>query len=102
MTTHTHHNPAQPRNRQTLYVAIALLLGIVVGEILHLKLADTESLKQFITLFSVLTDIFLRLIKMIISPLVFATLVVGMAKMGDINTVGRIGIKAMLWFFSAS
>jgi Na+/H+-dicarboxylate symporter len=39
---------------------------------------------------------------MIIAPLVFATLVVGMAKMGDINTVGRIGIKAMLWFFSAS
>ena len=102
MTTHTYHHPAQPRNRQTLYVAIALLLGIVVGEILHLKLADTESLKQFITIFSVLTDIFLRLIKMIISPLVFATLVVGMAKMGDINTVGRIGIKAMLWFFSAS
>ncbi|MCX7068914.1 MAG: dicarboxylate/amino acid:cation symporter [Methylococcales bacterium] len=102
MTTHTHHHPAQARNQQTLYVAIALLLGIVVGEILHLKLADTESLKQFITIFSVLTDIFLRLIKMIISPLVFATLVVGMAKMGDINTVGRIGIKAMLWFFSAS
>jgi len=102
MTTHTHHHPAQARNRQTLYVAIALLLGIVVGEILHLKLADTESLKQFISIFSVLTDIFLRLIKMIISPLVFATLVVGMAKMGDINTVGRIGIKAMLWFFSAS
>jgi Na+/H+-dicarboxylate symporter len=39
---------------------------------------------------------------MIIAPLVFATLVVGMAKMGDIHTVGRIGLKAMLWFFSAS
>jgi len=42
------------------------------------------------------------LIKMIIAPLVFSTLVVGMAKMGDIQTVGRIGIKALLWFFSAS
>jgi Na+/H+-dicarboxylate symporter len=59
-------------------------------------------LTQIVSIFAVLTDIFLRLVKMIIAPLVFSTLVVGMAKMGDIQTVGRIGIKAMLWFFSAS
>jgi Na+/H+-dicarboxylate symporter len=74
--------------------------------VLHLTLGGAEPvntiLSQFINVFTVLTDIFLRLVKMIIAPLVFATLVVGMAKMGDINTVGRIGIKAMLWFFSAS
>ncbi len=94
------------KNRQTLYVAIALLLGIIVGEGLNLILGGSDPvnpvLSQFINIFSVLTDIFLRLVKMIIAPLVFSTLVVGMAKMGDINTVGRIGIKAMLWFFSAS
>ncbi len=106
MTTHTHQPPNPAPNRQTLYVAIALILGIIVGEVLHLTLGGAEpvntTLSQFINVFTVLTDIFLRLVKMIIAPLVFATLVVGMAKMGDINTVGRIGIKAMLWFFSAS
>ena len=83
-------------------------MGIVVGELLNITLGGTEEVKpnpllgQIITVFTVLTDIFLRLVKMIIAPLVISTLVVGMAKMGDINTVGRIGIKALLWFFSAS
>jgi Na+/H+-dicarboxylate symporter len=105
MTTQT-RNP-QP-NRQTLYVAIALVLGIVVGELLNLTLGSSGMaepnplLSQIIEIFTVLTDIFLRLIKMIIAPLVFSTLVAGMAKMGDIQTVGRIGIKALFWFFSAS
>jgi Na+/H+-dicarboxylate symporter len=105
MTTHPHvHKP----NRQTLYVVIALVLGIVVGELLNLTLGLTGEIKpapllsQIISVFTVLTDIFLRLVKMIIAPLVISTLVVGMAKMGDIQTVGRIGIKAVLWFFSAS
>jgi Na+/H+-dicarboxylate symporter len=95
-------------NRQTFYVALALILGIVVGEVLNLTLARTvaiqenPALSQIVEIFSVLTDIFLRLIKMIIAPLVFSTLVVGMAKMGDIQIVGRIGIKALFWFFSAS
>lgn len=52
--------------------------------------------------FTMLSDIFLRLIKMIVAPLVFATLVVGVAKVGDIKAVGRIGGKTMLWFISAS
>ena len=103
MTTHP-QNP-QP-NRQTLYVAIALVLGIAVGELLNLTLGSAgtpnPALNQIVEVFSVLTDIFLRLVKMIIAPLVFSTLVVGMAKMGDIQTVGRIGVKALLWFFSAS
>jgi len=98
----------KPSNQQTLYVAIALVIGIIVGELLNLTLANSElstpdkTLSNTIGFFSALTDIFLRLIKMIIAPLVFSTLVVGMAKMGDIKTVGRIGIKALLWFFSAS
>lgn len=52
--------------------------------------------------FTLLSDIFLRLIKMIVAPLVFTTLVVGVAKVGDIKAVGRIGGKTMLWFLSAS
>ena len=52
--------------------------------------------------FSVLADIFLRLIKMIVAPLVFTTLVVGVAKLGDIKAVGRIGGKTLLWFFAGS
>ena len=98
----------KPSNKQTFYVAIALVIGIIVGELLNLTLANSEfstpnkTLSNTIDIFSALTDIFLRLIKMIIAPLVFSTLVVGMAKMGDIKTVGRISIKALLWFFSAS
>ena len=105
MTTHIH---TVPPNRQTLYVAIALVLGILIGELLNLTLGssdvarDQSLLKQIIEVLAVLTDIFLRLVKMIIAPLVFSTLVVGMAKMGDIQTVGRIGTKALAWFFSAS
>ncbi len=52
--------------------------------------------------FTILADIFLRLIKMIVAPLVFTTLVVGVAKLGDIKAVGRIGGKTLLWFLSAS
>ncbi len=52
--------------------------------------------------FSLIADIFLRLIKMIVAPLVFTTLVVGVARLGDMKSVGRIGGKTLLWFFSAS
>lgn len=62
-------------------------------------LADRESKVEP---FSLLADIFLRLIKMIVAPLVFSTLVVGVAKLGDIKSVGRIGGKTLLWFLCAS
>jgi Na+/H+-dicarboxylate symporter len=52
--------------------------------------------------FSLLSDVFLRLIKMIVAPLIFTTLVVGIAKVGDIKTIGRIGGKTLLWFLTAS
>ncbi len=61
--------------------------------------AVRESKLQYFTL---LSDIFLRLIKMIVAPLVFTTLVVGVAKVGDIKAVGRIGGRTMLWFISAT
>jgi Na+/H+-dicarboxylate symporter len=86
---------------------MALLLGIMVGELLNLTLGGSTAqpnpwLTQILSVLGIITDIFLRLVKMIIAPLVIATLVVGMAKMGDTKTVGRIGGRALLWFFSAS
>ncbi|MFY7706653.1 MAG: cation:dicarboxylate symporter family transporter, partial [Flavobacteriales bacterium] len=53
------------------------------------------ALKNILEIISIFTDIFLRLIKMIIAPLVFSTLVVGVAKLGDLKAVGRIGGKTM-------
>lgn len=140
-------------NRLTLYILIALVLGVALGFVLnesYLK-SDNELIKQaelilkknnaallemraagdstspsFMQIltekkewadkknaalisrdakvepFSLLADIFLRLIKMIVAPLVFSTLVVGVAKLGDIKAVGRIGGKTLLWFISAS
>jgi Na+/H+-dicarboxylate symporter len=63
---------------------------------------QNATLKKILEILSIFTDIFLRLIKMIIAPLVLATLVAGVAKLGDMKTVGRIGGKTMLWFISAS
>lgn len=69
-----------------------------------LEISDPQNatLKSILENLSILTDVFLRLIKMIIAPLVLATLIAGVAKLGDIKTVGRIGGKTMLWFISAS
>lgn len=61
-----------------------------------------ESKKDISGYFSILSDIFLRMIKMIIAPLVFAVLVIGVAKLGDFKSVGRIGIKTLVYFTSAT
>jgi Na+/H+-dicarboxylate symporter len=138
------------KNKLTLFIFIALVVGIVAGYLLNVnwigqyndqiakadkqatnlevqlaKSTDTTSVaylamktdrkaqlsirKKNETIrdkklepFTLLSDIFLRLIKMIVAPLVFTTLVVGVAKVGDINAVGRIGGKTMLWFLSAT
>lgn len=78
-----------------------MFLGFGVGYLIHLN-AEPAFLKKFAVNIKVLTTIFLRLVQMIIAPLVFTTLVVGIAKLGDLKTVGRVGGKAFLWFFSAS
>lgn len=138
------------KSKLTLYIFIALILGIVAGYFLNVnsinqynikifnadtlakklevsikKLNDTTTinyqtlksqhiaqlkirkvneakLDKNLEPLTLLSDIFLRLIKMIVAPLVFTTLVVGVAKVGDIKAVGRIGGKTMLWFLSAS
>jgi Na+/H+-dicarboxylate symporter len=70
--------------------------------LVNIRTADDATRDNKLQGFSILRDIFLRLIKMIIGPLVFTTLVVGVAKAGDIKSIGRIGGKTMLWFFSAT
>jgi Na+/H+-dicarboxylate symporter len=139
-----------PKNKLTLYIFIALILGVLVGYVYNISIinpinhkisAAESSIKNInkklavekdtnatvykaiasqkqaaITIrktnntlrddklvgFTILSDIFLRLIKMIVAPLVFTTLVVGVAKVGDISAVGRIGGKTLLWFLSAT
>ncbi|MDB5153338.1 MAG: C4-dicarboxylate transporter [Mucilaginibacter sp.] len=138
------------KNKLTLYIFIALILGIVTGYVYNIKVIDginnkisaaeaniktigirltglkdtttgeykrlkivrTQQVKERTDAksaredklegFTILSDIFLRLIKMIVAPLVFTTLVVGVAKVGDIKAVGRIGGKTLLWFLSAT
>jgi Na+/H+-dicarboxylate symporter len=138
------------KSRLTLYIFIALILGVVTGYVYNVhvigeinnKISTADSniksistrlfnLKDTTTAvykslkaqkiaqtgirsqndssrddklegFTILSELFLRLIKMIIGPLVFTTLVVGVAKVGDIKAVGRIGGKTLLWFLSAT
>jgi Na+/H+-dicarboxylate symporter len=87
------------RNRLTVYILVGLVLGVVVGYFANTNLANPLAFSEYMSL---VTTLFLRLIKMIIAPLVFSTLVVGIAKMGDAKEVGRIGIKALGWFVIAS
>jgi Na+/H+-dicarboxylate symporter len=86
----------------TKAILICMILGIGVGYICSILVPDAETAKSIAGYFGLVTDIFLRLIKMIIAPLVFATLVAGIAHMGDTKAIGRIGLKAMIWFVSAS
>ena len=86
----------------TTWILIAMGAGIGVGWMCHELLPTPEAAKTVAGYISLFTDIFLRLIKMIIAPLVFSTLVVGIAHMGDTKAIGRIGLKTMGWFISAS
>ncbi|HEV2567701.1 dicarboxylate/amino acid:cation symporter [Sphingomonas sp.] len=88
--------------RLTYYILAGLVLGIFVGWALNASIGDPERLKTIAGYFSILTTIFLHLIKMIIAPLVFSTLVVGIAHMGDTAALGRVGAKAVGWFVTAS
>ncbi len=85
----------------TVQIVIAMLLGAILGIFVHQNY-DIDFAKAFSGYVKMLATVFIRLVQMIISPLVFTTLVVGIAKLGDIKSVGRIGGKAMAWFFSAS
>jgi Na+/H+-dicarboxylate symporter len=88
--------------RLTLYTGIGLALGVAVGAVLHGMAATPAEAKEIAGYFTIGTDIFLRLIKMIIAPLVFATIVAGIASFGDTKAVGRVAGFAMGWFLTAS
>lgn len=89
-------------NRRFAFLIIAaMVLGVAVGWGCN-QFLDPAAAKSAADNLSIITDIFLRLIKMIIAPLVFTTLVAGVAHMEDAAAVGRIGAKTMTWFIGAS
>ncbi|WP_426166081.1 dicarboxylate/amino acid:cation symporter [Pseudoduganella sp. R-34] len=89
------------KNRLTTYILVGLALGILTGYAINVSQAAPQA-AGFAEYMTLITTLFLRLIKMIIAPLVFSTLMVGIAKMGDTKEVGRVGIKTLGWFFIAS
>src|SRR5262245_56552691 len=95
------------RGRFTQLIIGAMLLGILTGYLCHHNL-DAAAAKTVAGYFSVVTDVFLRLIKMIIAPLVFTTLVAGISHMGRKSedgvsaSLGRVGARTLGWFLSAS
>jgi Na+/H+-dicarboxylate symporter len=92
----------QNPNRLTTYIMVSLLLGIAVGYACN-TLASPEQAKIIAGYFAILSDIFLRMIKMIIAPLVFATIVSGITSLGaSSGAVGRIAVKSLAWFITAS
>lgn len=99
MTTTTPKNKL--RNNLTAQILLAMFLGAIIGVWVHLNF-DEANATAFSGYIKLLATLFIRLVQMIIAPLVFTTLVVGIAKLGDIKAVGRIGGKAMGWFFTAS
>ncbi|SFO85356.1 Na+/H+-dicarboxylate symporter [Variovorax sp. OK605] len=84
------------------WILIAMVLGIIVGYMIFTSFPDKKAAKEIADYVSIVSDVFLRLIKMLIGPLVFSTLVVGIAHMGDAKSVGRVFGKAIGWFLTAS
>ncbi len=84
------------------WILIAMVLGIIVGYMIFSSFPDKKAAKEIADYVSIISDVFLRLIKMLIGPLVFSTLVVGIAHMGDAKSVGRVFGKAIGWFLTAS
>jgi Na+/H+-dicarboxylate symporter len=87
--------------RFAAFVVGAMILGVGAGWAVHVTASPQEA-KAVADSLSIVTDVFLRLIKMIIAPLVFTTLVAGIAHMEDVAAIGRTGLKTMGWFVGAS
>jgi Na+/H+-dicarboxylate symporter len=91
----------------TRFILFALLLGVIAGWATNAAIDDgspasDERLKAIADYLGIITALFLRLIKMNIAPLVFSTLVVGIAHMGDTAALGRVGLRSLIWFIGAS
>ena len=85
----------------TYFIIGSMVLGVLVGFACN-QLLSPEQITQVKDGLTILTDVFLRLIRMIIAPLVFSTLVAGIAHMEDAAAIGRIGVKTIGWFIGAS
>lgn len=92
----------QVGNKLTLYIVIALIAGIAVGSIFN-TMADAawvQWIDQYI--FNVLGQIFLNLIFMVVVPVVFISIVLGVVSVGDPKTLGLIGIKTMIFYLATT
>jgi len=89
-------------NRNFIYVMVGLVLGVALGVMSYYAFPDKATAASVAKYMSLVSAVFLKLIKMIIGPLVLSTLIVGIGHMGDAATVGRVGAKTMAWFVSAS
>ncbi|MEO6918137.1 MAG: dicarboxylate/amino acid:cation symporter [Collimonas sp.] len=85
-----------------IWILIAMAIGIILGYMVYTSFPDKKTAAEIAGYIQIISDVFLRLIKMLIGPLVFSTLVVGVAHMGDASSVGRVFGKALGWFVTAS
>jgi len=90
------------KNKLTMYIVAGMVLGVLAGYICHKAAPDHAAAATMAGYFSIVTDVFLHLIKMIVAPLVFATLVSGLAGMGGNDSVARLGVRTIAWFVCAS
>ncbi len=90
-------NSKKGAEKLAVYIVIAMILGVVFGWMVNQGIISIDM--SYVSVFSTL---FLRAIKMIIAPLVFSTLVIGIAHMGNDGGIGRVGLKALGWFVTAS
>lgn len=90
-------------HRLTLYILIGMILGVITGYLVRVYVpADSEAFGYWLRSFTMLSTIFLNLIKLVVAPLILGTLVAGIAHMGDSSALGRIGTRAIAWFILAS
>ena len=87
--------------RFTGFIFGAMVLGALLGAVLNAAVSPATA-KALAADFGLVADVFLRLIRMIIAPLVFSTLVAGVAHMGDGKAIGRVGAKTLVWFLGAT
>ncbi|WP_175978969.1 dicarboxylate/amino acid:cation symporter [Burkholderia sp. BCC1047] len=90
------------KNAAAVWILIAMVAGIAIGYMVFTSFPDKKAAAEVAGYISLVSDVFLRLIKMVIGPLVFSTLVVGIAHMGDAASVGRVFAKSITWFVTAS
>ncbi|MDR5782495.1 dicarboxylate/amino acid:cation symporter [Caballeronia sp. LZ065] len=90
------------KSSSAVWILVAMVIGIGLGYMVFTSFPDKKAATEIAGYISLVSDVFLRLIKMLIGPLVFSTLVVGIAHMGDAASVGRVFTKALAWFVTAS